>query len=137
MSIKEEETILFYCHYDKQRGIPEQWKDGYGPYNPVLEGNKLFARGAADDGYATFSIFLAIKACQQFEMPHDRIVVLIEGEEESGSVNLCSYLTFLAPIIKNPKDIVILDVPCGDYERFWVVTSIRGMLGKYNILSFL
>lgn len=136
----EEETLLFYCHYDKQLGLPEQWKNGLSPYNPVVVDGKLIARGAADDGFATYSIFLSIKACQYFGKPHDRIVVLIEGEEESGSVNLNHYLTALEPIIRFPKIIFILDVPCGDYERFWAVNSIRGLFGNkeqcFNICSF-
>jgi len=45
-----ENTVLLYGHLDKQ---PEMtgWRDGLGPWIPVLDGDKLFGRGGADDGY--------------------------------------------------------------------------------------
>src|SRR5712672_644091 len=44
------DTVLLYGHLDKQ---PEMsgWADGYGPWIPRLEGDKLYGRGGADDGY--------------------------------------------------------------------------------------
>ncbi len=45
------DTVLLYGHLDKQ---PEMtgWREGLGPWQPVLEGDKLYGRGGADDGYA-------------------------------------------------------------------------------------
>ena len=47
-------NILVYGHLDKQ---PEMtgWREGLGPWTPKLEGEKLYGRGGADDGYAVFS----------------------------------------------------------------------------------
>src|SRR5687768_5156650 len=44
-------TVLLYGHLDKQ---PEMtgWLDGFGPWEPRLDGDRLFGRGAGDDGYA-------------------------------------------------------------------------------------
>ena len=41
-----ENTVLLYGHLDKQ---PEMagWKDGLGPWQPVLDGDKLYGRGGA------------------------------------------------------------------------------------------
>ena len=39
------------------------WADGLNPYTPVFKDEKLYARGAADDGYSVFGSVLAIKAC--------------------------------------------------------------------------
>ncbi len=46
--------MLLYGHLDKQ---PEMngWRDGLGPWTPVLEGDRLYGRGGADDGYAAFA----------------------------------------------------------------------------------
>src|SRR5688572_6740403 len=43
------ETVLLYGHLDKQ---PEMtgWRDDLGPWTPVLEDDKLYGRGGADDG---------------------------------------------------------------------------------------
>ena len=47
-------TVLMYGHLDKQ---PEMvgWRDGYGPWTPLLADGKLYGRGGADDGYAVFA----------------------------------------------------------------------------------
>jgi acetylornithine deacetylase/succinyl-diaminopimelate desuccinylase-like protein len=44
-----EDPVLLYGHLDKQ---PEMrgWTEGYGPWIPRLEGDKLYGRGGADDG---------------------------------------------------------------------------------------
>jgi len=55
------ETVLLYGHCDKQ---PEMvgWAADGGPWTPVRRGNRLFGRGAGDDGYAAFSALTAIEA---------------------------------------------------------------------------
>jgi acetylornithine deacetylase/succinyl-diaminopimelate desuccinylase-like protein len=42
-------TVLLYGHLDKQ---PEMvgWREGLGPWTPVVEEGKLYGRGGADDG---------------------------------------------------------------------------------------
>ena len=54
-------TILLYGHLDKQ---PEMtgWRDEPGPWKPVREGDKLYGRGGADDGYALFASLTADKS---------------------------------------------------------------------------
>src|SRR5919205_2610071 len=54
-------TVLLYGHLDKQ---PEMtgWRSGLGPWEPVLEGDRLYGRGAADDGYALFAALTAMTA---------------------------------------------------------------------------
>ena len=57
-------TVLLYGHLDKQ---PEMigWREGLGPWMPVLEDGKLYGRGGADDGYAVFASLLALTALAQ------------------------------------------------------------------------
>jgi acetylornithine deacetylase/succinyl-diaminopimelate desuccinylase-like protein len=121
-------TILLYGHLDKQ---PEMsgWKDGLGPWQPVLAGDKLYGRGGADDGYATFASMLAIKALQEQGLPHARCVVIIEACEESGSYDLPFYIDHLAGRIGTPELIICLDSGCGNYEQLWSTTSLRGLIG--------
>jgi acetylornithine deacetylase/succinyl-diaminopimelate desuccinylase-like protein len=58
-----DDTVLLYGHLDKQ---PEMtgWSSHLGPWKPVLEGDKLYGRGGADDGYAIFGSLAAIMAQQ-------------------------------------------------------------------------
>lgn len=126
---KSDKTILFYCHLDKQPPMTEGWeteKTGLHPYQPVVKEGRLYGRGASDDGYAAFAIILAIKAIQEQNLPHDRIVFVAEACEESGSVDLGYYMSLVKDIIKTPSLMVIMDSGCGDYNRLWVTTSLRG-----------
>ena len=120
------DTVLLYGHYDKQ---PEMvgWRDDLGPWKPVVQGDRLYGRGGADDGYAAFASLLAVEAAQAAGLPHNRIVMLIEGSEESGSPDLPVYLDALRERIGNVSLVLCLDSGCIDYERLWVTTSLRGM----------
>jgi len=121
-----EDTVLLYGHLDKQ---PEMvgWADGTGPWTPVHVGDKLFGRGGADDGYAMFAALSAILALREQGVPHARCVILIEACEESGSPDLPFYVDHLAARIGEPSLVICLDSGCGDYDRLWLTTSLRGM----------
>src|SRR2546425_1594466 len=120
------DTVLLYGHCDKQ---PEMvgWAADAGPWIPVRRGDRLFGRGAGDDGYAAFAALTAIEALEAQGVPHARCVVLIEGSEESGSPDLPVYVEKLADRIR-PGLVVCLDSGCGDYDHLWATTSLRGVL---------
>ena len=124
----DDRTVLLYGHLDKQ---PEMsgWDADKGPWKPVREDGKLYGRGGADDGYAAYASLTAIAALQRQGLPHDRCVVLIEACEESGSYDLPPYLEHLRERIGTPYLVVCLDSGCGDYERLWGTTSLRGLVG--------
>jgi len=124
---EKDETVLIYGHLDKQ---PEMtgWREGLGPWQPRLDGGKLYGRGGADDGYAVFCAFAALKALQDAGRPHARCVILIECCEESGSYDLPPYLQHLSSRIGKPDLVVGLDSGCGNYSQLWGTTSLRGLL---------
>ncbi len=124
----DNDCVLLYGHLDKQ---PEMtgWAEHLGPWKPVLEGDKLYGRGGADDGYAIFGSLAAILALQQQNVPHARCVVLIEACEESGSYDLPYYVDHLAGRIGKPSLVVCLDSGCANYEQLWLTTSLRGLAG--------
>ena len=119
------DTVLLYGHLDKQ---PEftGWNEGLGPWTPVRKGDRLYGRGGADDGYAMYGALSAILALHDQRVPHARAVVLIEACEESGSFDLPYYVDHLAARIGKPSLVVCLDSGCGDYDRLWLTTSLRG-----------
>src|SRR5438034_9069447 len=121
------ETILLYGHCDKQ---PEMigWGEGLGPWISVRRGDRLYGRGAQDDGYAAFCALTAIEAVQQAGAPHARLVVLIEASEESGSPDLPAYMEAFAARIGEPDLVICLDSGCGNYEQLWGTTSLRGVI---------
>jgi acetylornithine deacetylase/succinyl-diaminopimelate desuccinylase-like protein len=123
-----DDTVLLYGHLDKQPEM-EGWREGLGPWTPVLEGDRLYGRGGADDGYAVFASLTAIEAVQVAGGSHARCVVLIEASEESRSRDLPAHVEALADRMGSPSLVVCLDSGCIDYDRMWVTTSLRGLVG--------
>jgi acetylornithine deacetylase/succinyl-diaminopimelate desuccinylase-like protein len=129
-------TVLLYGHLDKQ---PEMagWHEGYGPWSPRYEDGKLYGRGGADDGYAVYASLAALKALQAQSLPHARCVGVIETCEESGSYDLPAYLELLAPRMGRVDFVVGLDSGAGDYDRLWMTTSLRGLVGGTLVVDVL
>ena len=121
------DTVMLYGHLDKQ---PEMagWREGLGPWTPVIEGDRLYGRGGADDGYAIFASLTAINALRRDKLPHARCVVLIEACEESGSDDLPAYIDHLAARIGQLSLVVCLDSGCANYDQLWSTTSLRGLI---------
>jgi acetylornithine deacetylase/succinyl-diaminopimelate desuccinylase-like protein len=129
-------TVLVYGHYDKQPPF-EGWTGDRGPWTPVLEGDRLYARGVADDGYALPSTLVALEALAAAGGRHGRVVVIAEGSEESGSPHLPEVLDHLADRIGVPDLVVALDSGCPTYDRLWITTSLRGMVDGTLTVSVL
>ena len=131
------ETVLLYGHLDKQ---PEMtgWRPGLSPWQAVREGDKLYGRGGADDGYSSFASLAALRLVQEQKLPHARCLVLIEACEESGSTDLPAYIEHLAERIGKPSLVICLDSGCGNYDQLWMTTSLRGLVGgvlRVDVLS--
>lgn len=88
--------VLFYGHYDVQPADPiELWDSD--PFSPVLKGadgdigERIVARGACDDKGQVMMFLEAMRAWYE-TTGHPgggvKFTVMLEGEEESGSVNL-------------------------------------------------
>ncbi|MEO7398353.1 MAG: M20/M25/M40 family metallo-hydrolase, partial [Ilumatobacteraceae bacterium] len=123
----DDDTVLFYGHLDKQPAMVG-WRDGLGPWTPVIENGRLYGRGGADDGYAAFASLAAIETAQAIGMSHTRLVVLIEASEESGSPDLPAHLVALRGRIGTPSLVLCLDSGCLDDQRLWATTSLRGLV---------
>ena len=120
------QTVLMYGHLDKQ---PEftGWRSDLGPWTPKYENGKLYGRGGADDGYAVYAAIAAVQALKRQNVPHPRIVGLIETSEESGSPDLLPYIDALRPRLGDVGLVVCLDSGAGNYDQLWLTTSLRGM----------
>ncbi len=126
-------TVLLYGHLDKQ---PEMtgWRDGLHAWTPVLDGDRLYGRGGADDGYSVFAALTAITAVREHGGAHARCVVLIEASEESGSPDLPAHLAAMGDRLGTPGLVVCLDSGAASYDRLWVTTSLRGFVsGRLHV----
>ncbi len=116
------EPIVVYGHMDKQPPLGE-WRSGLGPYEPVREGDLLYGRGTADDGYSTFAAVTGLLAAGG---GHGRVLILIEASEESGSPDLLAHLENLGGRIGTPRLVICLDSGGLSFDRLWLTTSLRG-----------
>ena len=131
------DTVVMYGHLDKQ---PEfsGWRNDLGPWTPKYENGLLYGRGGADDGYAVYAAVTAVEALKAQQLPHPRIVGLIEACEESGSHDLPPYLDALRTRLGSVSLVVCLDSGAGNYDQLWLTTSLRGMVSgmlKVEILT--
>ena len=85
-------TILFYGHYDVQPAEPlDLWTSP--AFEPTVRDGNIYGRGTADD---KGQVHIHIKALESLQKVNGKfpinIKVLIEGEEEVGSVSLWDYV---------------------------------------------
>jgi acetylornithine deacetylase/succinyl-diaminopimelate desuccinylase-like protein len=85
-------TILVYGHYDVQPVDPlELWTSP--PFEPIVDGDRLLARGSADD---KGQIHAHVMAAAGLLATRGRLPVnvkyLFEGEEESSSAHMAAFL---------------------------------------------
>lgn len=97
---KSDKTLLIYNHYDVQPPEPlELWETP--PFEPSLRDGKLYGRGVSDDkGHITSRLF-AIDSLLEMdgELPCT-IKFIIEGEEETASVNLFEFVNQNKDLLK-------------------------------------
>jgi acetylornithine deacetylase/succinyl-diaminopimelate desuccinylase-like protein len=85
-------TILFYGHYDVQPPEPlDLWTTP--AFEPTVRNGNLFGRGTADDKGQVHIHIKALESIQKVDgqLPIN-VKVLIEGEEEVGSVSLWDFV---------------------------------------------
>src|SRR5262245_22389216 len=120
-------TLLVYGHYDVQPADPvEEWHTP--PFAPVMRGDDLLGRGAADD---KGQMFTHVKAIEAYLHTAGRLPVnvkcLFEGEEEIGSPNLPAFLTRHAGALT--ADVAVLsDSPMLNPDQPVITESLRGGL---------
>jgi acetylornithine deacetylase/succinyl-diaminopimelate desuccinylase-like protein len=85
-------TVLFYGHYDVQPAEPlDLWTSS--AFEPTVRDGNLFGRGTADDKGQVHIHIKALEALRQSKgkLPVN-VKVMIEGEEEVGSVSLWDFV---------------------------------------------
>jgi acetylornithine deacetylase/succinyl-diaminopimelate desuccinylase-like protein len=88
----EKRTVLIYGHYDVQPPDPVELWDS-PPFEPVIKNGYVFARGATDNKGQIFAHILGIEqALHNGGCLPVNVHLVIEGEEEVGSVSLEKFL---------------------------------------------
>jgi acetylornithine deacetylase/succinyl-diaminopimelate desuccinylase-like protein len=119
-------TVLYYGHYDVQPPEPlNLWKTT--PFEPIIEGGYMIARGTTDDKGQLFTHLKAIEAfnATETELPIN-LKMMFEGEEESGSENLEKFIKDNAKLLK--ADVVVIsDTAQFGRNRPAVTYGLRGI----------
>ncbi|MFD4629562.1 dipeptidase [Streptomyces sp. NPDC058284] len=121
-------TVLVYGHHDVQ---PAAREDGWDtdPFEPVVRGNRLHARGAADDKGQVFFHTLGVRAHLAVTgrtAPAVNLKLLVEGEEESGSPHFRA-------LVEAHRDRIAADAVIVSDTGMWsedtptVCTGMRGL----------
>ncbi len=85
-------TVLIYGHYDVQPAEPlDLWTTP--PFEPAVRGGNLYGRGTADD---KGQVHIHLKALESLRQASGKLPVnvkmMIEGEEEVGSISLWDFV---------------------------------------------
>lgn len=118
-------TVLVYGHYDVQPADPlNLWHSG--PFEPVIKDGKIYARGACDDKGQMYMHIKALETMVKTNSMPCNVKVMIEGEEEVGSVNLGKFLEDNKQKLK--ADIVLVsDTSMISMEHPSIESGLRGL----------
>ncbi len=119
-------TILIYGHLDLQPVKGEPWDTP--PHTPTQKGDRLYARGSADDmgGWVSHLVSLEAWLSEAGELPCN-VKLLIEGEEEIGSPNLERFMDKF-PEAFTSDVMVLTDCENPSVDTPGLTVSLRGLL---------
>ncbi len=119
-------TVVIYGHLDLQPVVRENWRTD--PHVGTIVGDRLYARGAADDMGGWVSHIAAMQAW--FDVTGGlpcNVKVIVEGEEEIGSPNLEQYMDAYPDAFAG--DVMVLtDCENPSTEIPGLTVSLRGLL---------
>ena len=130
--------VLFYGHYDVQPVDPlELWNSP--PFEPAIEdthdGPVIRGRGASDDKGQLMTFVEAFRAWKAVHgaLPSD-LILLFEGEEESGSPSLRPFLHEHADALR-ASVAMICDTSRYADGRPAITTQLRGLVGQEVVIT--
>jgi cysteinylglycine-S-conjugate dipeptidase len=118
-------TVLIYGHLDLQPVRGEKWTTA--PHVATRKGDRLYARGAADDMGGWISHLAAVSAYLKVHgsLPVN-LKMVIEGEEEIGSPNLLAYVDAF-PEAFDADVMVLTDCENPSTDIPGLTVSLRGL----------
>jgi len=118
-------TVIVYGHYDVQPPDPlEEWDTD--PFEPTRRNGTVYARGACDDKGQMFMHVTAAEALLQDGDPPVNLKFVIEGEEETGSMAVETFIEENADRLDG--DVVLIsDTAMFSEETPSIVYGLRGL----------
>lgn len=120
-------TVLLYAHHDVQpAGDPSRWQSL--PFETRVEGDRIFGRGASDDGAGIVVHLGALEAVKKIDGTWPvNVVVFIEGEEEVGSPSFANFLADHREELRSDV-IVVADSNNWTVDIPAITASLRGVV---------
>ncbi|WP_017584529.1 dipeptidase [Nocardiopsis valliformis] len=121
-------TVLVYGHHDVQPVDPlEEWETE--PFVPTERGTSLYARGSSDDKGQVLFHALGVRAAlaaSGADAPPVTVKLLVEGEEESGSVHF-------AELMKANRERLACDVAVISDTTMWAPDTPSMCVGMRGV----
>ena len=117
-------TVLLYGHYDVQPPDPlDEWKTP--PFEPTAKGDRIYCRGAQDDKGQVFAFLCGVRELAERKV---NLKILLDGQEESGSVGLFKLLEDKEFRKKLSADVMLVcDTSAAADLRPAIVAGLRGV----------
>jgi acetylornithine deacetylase/succinyl-diaminopimelate desuccinylase-like protein len=119
-------TVLVYAHYDVQPVDPlELWETP--PFEPTLNGEKLYGRGVIDDKIGVMCNLLAFQSIMETAggLPVN-VKLMFEGEEESSSQHMEAFIKTNADLLK--ADFLLISDGGSPPDQPVISGGVRGIL---------
>ena len=121
-------TVLLYGHYDVQPADPlEEWETP--PFEPTVKGDRIYCRGAQDDKGQFFAFLCGLRELLNLKTSKlPSIKILLDGQEESGSVGLFKLLEDKEFRKRLAADVMLVcDTSAAADLRPAIVAGLRGV----------
>ena len=122
-------TVLVYGHYDVQPPDPlSEWKTP--PFEPTVKDGRVYCRGAQDDKGQVFAFLCGLREllAARPECSPINLKILLDGQEESGSVGLFKLLEDRAFRKRLTADVMLVsDTSAGPDLRPAIIAGLRGV----------
>lgn len=121
-------TVLLYGHYDVQPADPiGEWETP--PFEPTVKGDRIYCRGAQDDKGQFFAFLCGLRErlnLKTSKLPS--IKIILDGQEESGSVGLFKLLEDKEFRKRLAADVMLVcDTSAAADLRPAIVAGLRGV----------
>lgn len=118
-------TVLVYGHYDVQPADPiNEWLSD--PFMPEIREGRIYARGASDDKAQVYMIIKAIEALNKTAELPCNIKIVIEGEEEIGSVTFEKFVKENKRLLK-ADTLLVCDTAMKNTNTPTLISGLRGI----------
>ena len=126
-------TVLLYGHYDVQPADPiSEWKTS--PFEPTVKDGRVYCRGAQDDKGQVFAFLCGVRELLASAAQRGRcgygvnLKILLDGQEESGSVGLFRLLEDKEFRKRLSADVMLVcDTSAAADLRPAIVAGLRGV----------